>query len=91
MAMSIVSFKDISEYWQREMFCGHEDFKNTMSRDDFTRIRSQLLFRPPESVEHEVRSNDPLWFSQNILTIFQKNCAQISVPVGTAALDENTA
>ena len=42
MAMSIVSFNDIAEYWQREMFCGHEDFKNTMSRDDLMRIRSKI-------------------------------------------------
>lgn len=43
-----------------------------------------VVFRPPEPVGHDVRSNDPLWFSRKMLTIFQKNC-------GTAALDENTA
>ena len=91
MAMSIVSLNGITEYWQRDTFSGHEDFKNTMSRDVFMRIRSKLVFRHCESVGHDERSNDPLWFCRKMMTIFQKNCAQIAVPVGTVALDENTA
>lgn len=91
MAMSIDSYNDISDYWKTNMFSGHNDFKAAMSRDDFNRIRSNIVLHPEETIIHDVRSSDPLWHSRKMIQIFQKNCSQIAVPVGTSALDENTA
>ena len=38
MEISIVQMNDMSYYWKKEMFTGHEDFKRTVSRDDFMNI-----------------------------------------------------
>lgn len=88
MAMSIVQFNDISYYWKTEMFTGHEDFKRTMSRDDFMNIRANIELRDPESYNHDEASADPLWHSRKLLEHFQKNISQLAVPTGTSALDE---
>jgi Transposase IS4 len=79
MAMSILQINDISYYWRKVMFTGHEDFKKTMSRDNF---------QHPSSYSHAEASADPLWHSQKLLEHFQKNICQIAVPIGTSALDE---
>jgi Transposase IS4 len=63
MAMSILQINDISYYWRKDMFTGHEDFKKTMSRDDFQHIRSNLVLRNPSSYSHAEASADPLWHS----------------------------
>ena len=36
-------------------------------------------------------SDDRLWHCRKLMEIFVKNCSQLAVPVGTMALDENTA
>jgi hypothetical protein len=38
LAMSLLQFNDLAEYWKNNMFQGHKDFKKTMSRDDFMHI-----------------------------------------------------
>ena len=91
MAMSIIQMNDITEYWKKGMFVGHHDFVDTMSRDDFKTIRGCIIFRPDETTTHQMRSQDPLWHCRKLLDVFHKQCVQIAVPVGSSALDENTA
>lgn len=89
LAMSLLQFNDLDEYWKNNMFQGHKDFKKTMSRDDFMRIRSHLKLRPPEYL-YDSATNDPLWHSRSLMEYFMKQIASIAVPIGTSALDENT-
>ena len=89
--MSIVSYNDIHDYWQTEMFRGHQDFKETMSRDYFMRIRSNVVFLHEHSVIHDLVSKYPLWYCRKMLQIFQKNCVQFAVPLVTSSINENTA
>lgn len=91
MAMSIVSFNDTAEYWRSNMFTGHSDFINAMSRDDFCHIRSCVVLKNPEAYDHDEASADPLHHSRRLIEHFMKNAAKIAVPIGTSALDENTA
>ena len=91
MAMSIVSFNDTAEYWRSSMFTGHSDFINAMSRDDFCHIRSCVVLKNPEAYDHDEASADPLHHSRRLIEHFMKNAAKIAVPIGTSALDENTA
>ena len=70
------------------MFTGHEDFRKTMSRDDFMNICANKALRDLESYNHDEASADPLWHSRKLLEHFQKNISQLAVPTGTSALDE---
>lgn len=88
MAMSILQLNDISSYWRTGMFLGHDDFKSTMSRDDFQNIRANIILREPGTYNHTEVSADPLWHSRKLLDHFQKNIASVAVPTGTTALDE---
>ena len=88
--MSLLRFNSITEYWQNGLFVGNDDFKRVMSRDDFTQICSKLGFRPNENVELPEKSKNPLWHSCQMITVLQKHCANLAVPLGTAAIDENT-
>src|SRR5687767_5168047 len=38
MAMSVLTFSQISKYWKNRMFCGHLDFQRVMSHDNFQKI-----------------------------------------------------
>ena len=71
------------------MFTGHKDFSRVMSRDAFETIRAYIKFRSNTDDEHDLASQDPL--CRSLLQHFQKHCAEIAVPYGTSALDENTA
>jgi Transposase IS4 len=35
IAMSILQMNNMTYYWKTEMFTGHDDFKKTMSHNDF--------------------------------------------------------
>ena len=59
-----------------------------MSRDNFTKIISNLKFYP--KYEHDVAVKDPLWHSRVMLNHFLKNSTEVAVPVGCPELDENT-
>ena len=91
LAMSITQFNAIEEYWQQGMFCGSSDFKNVMSRDDFMAICGSVNLRDPDSYNHDEASADPLCHTRKMMEHLEKNIATIAVPVGTSALDENTA
>ena len=91
IAMSFISLNDIKEYWSSQMFLGQADFKNVMSRNEFQVIRANVSLHVPSVYDHKIASEDPLWHSRNLLQHFAKNAAAIAVPLGSSALDENTA
>ena len=70
------------------MFSGHSDFKETMSRTDFQKIRANLVLRDPFNYSHSEASADPLWYSRKLMEHFQRNIAKVAVSIGTSALDE---
>lgn len=88
LATSLVSVNDLKDYWCKEMFSGQVDFKTTMGRDEFLEIRRNIVLCHPNSYDHVVASNDPIWHSRKMLEHIQKNCATIAVPLGSSALDE---
>jgi hypothetical protein len=91
VAMSLVSMSEIRDYWKTGRFQGQSDFRDTMSYKDFQAIRGALQFHPPDEYERVDHDNDPLWAIRRVMEHFQKNCADVAVPVGTSALDENSA
>ena len=88
LAMSIVKIGNVKSYWGKARFSGHTDFRDTMSRDDFQKIRGSIQFHPPLRESKEKENDDPLWHSCTLLNHFQLNCANIAVPFGSSALDE---
>ena len=60
MAISIVQMNGIQYYWKQEMFTGHVDFKETMSRNDFKIIRGNIELRDPDIYNHDEASADPM-------------------------------
>ena len=88
MAMPILQMNNAPHCWRKEMLAGHHDFKQTMSRNDFQQIRTNLALRDPSSYSHEEASSDPLRHSRKLLEHFQKNECQVAAPLGASALDE---
>ena len=88
LATSLIHMNDLKQYWSNKVFQGQQDYKDTMSRDDFLNIRSNLVFCHPDMYNHEQASRDPLWHSRKLLEHFQKNIAAVAVPCGSSALDE---
>ena len=88
LAMSIVKFNAIEDYWSQSLFTGHADFKRVMIRYDFTNIRSSLTFEPQYS--HAMTVMDPLWHSRKIMMNFLRNCAATVVSIGVLCFGENT-
>ena len=88
LAMSIVKFNQITDYWCNSTFLGHQDFKSTMSRTRFMQIRSSLKLKA-NIMAGEVQSGlDPLYSARRFLNCIMKAFAAIAVPLGTVALDE---
>ena len=88
IATSLTQCDDIYDYWSSKKFLGSTDVSTIMSRNTFTKIRSNLGFYP--IYDDEIAAKDPLWNSRIILEHFLKVSTSIAVPVGPAALDENT-
>ena len=87
--MSIIQFNDIKSYWKEGIFVGQQDFKSTMSRNQFQQIRGSLCtYDPDKDYKEKKSSKDPLWHSRILMKHFQSNCVAVAVPLGTAALDE---
>lgn len=89
IAMSLVKFSRMKDYWSSKLFLGSSDFADTMSRDRFLTIRSAIVLRPPTAYQHEVVTSDPLWHCRPVLAHFQKNCTSVATPGKVSALDEN--
>ena len=70
------------------MICGKVDFKDTMGRDIFKNIRSNIVLYPPSSYDHHEASSDHIWHSRKLLEHFQKNIVKVAVPLGSSALVE---
>lgn len=93
LAMCLIKMISISDYWSTKLFAGQEDFKKTMSRNDFCSKRAALQFHPPvDNVNnHFIALTNPLWHSRSFLHEFDKNCSKVAVPAGCSALDKNSA
>lgn len=79
IAMSLVQFNDIDEYWKGGMFQGHSDFKKVMSRDDYTRIRSHVRLRPPR-YSHDAVPVGTSALDQNTLRTTARTRAKTYLP-----------
>jgi hypothetical protein len=90
LAMSVIRYNDIGQYWSTKVLEGHAAFRNTMSRNKFELIRSLLSFYDRESYDANLSSLDPLWHSRNILEHFLRNCVDVATPTGPSALDEHS-
>jgi hypothetical protein len=90
IAMSLVQIGNIKQYWETKHFSGHGDFCDTMSRDEFQEICAAIQFHPPDIYDEDTKERDPLYHSRCIFDHFQKQCALVTVPCGTSALDENS-
>ncbi len=91
VAMSIVPLNCIKDYWNSSMFLQQQDFGKVMSREAFENIRSNILLHDLDLFNHEQVSHDPLYHSRNLLNHFLQSAAKAAVPIGTSALDENSA
>ena len=90
IAMSVVKFNQIQDYWSNDRFLGHPDFQDTMGRQRFTDIRRFLIFRNPRINRYNEPSEDPLWHSRSILNHFMRTSAKYCVPSRASALDESS-
>lgn len=63
IAMSIVQIGSIKQYWETSHFSGQSDFRDTMSRTDFEKIRAAIQFHPPDAYNEDIVDQDPLWHS----------------------------
>ena len=88
LAMLLVQLNKIKDYWSEKKFLGFQYFKEVMSRNNFTKIGSNLKFYP--KYEHDVAVKDTHWHSRVMLNRFLENSIKIAVPVGCSVLDENT-
>jgi hypothetical protein len=70
IAMSIPQMNDMRYYWKLDIVTCHNDFKTTMSRDDFAMIRAHVALRDTSQFTDEQAVQDPLWHCQNGLNIF---------------------
>jgi hypothetical protein len=91
VAMSIVPLNCIKDYWNSSMFLQQQDFGKVMSREVFEVIHANIVLHDPELFNHEQASHDPLYHSRNLLNHFIQSAAKVAVPIGTSALDENSA
>ena len=72
MAMSLCQLNGIYHYWRKDMFLGCHDFQQTMSRNEFTRIRSAVLLRDPDQYDHTVPVLIPCGILGKCLIIFRR-------------------
>jgi hypothetical protein len=73
------------------MFLQQQDLRKVMSREAFENIRANIVLHDPDLFNHEQASRDPLYHSRNLLNHFLQSAAKVAVPIGTSALDENSA
>jgi hypothetical protein len=90
LGMSLLCFNDIKKYWAEGNFVGHETFHHTMSRIRFQEIRSSICFLSPKAYDAATAHDDPLWSCRSLLDHFIWRSADVAVPIGISALDENS-
>src|SRR5688572_13724105 len=73
----------------RGMFTGSEKFQKTMPNKLIKQIHGNILFLPNEDIDLTIWHTDPLWHSWHLLDVFQHQCLQVTVPVGTCTFDKN--
>jgi hypothetical protein len=89
MGMSIVQYNTIDKYWETDFLQGHHNFSDTMSRIDFTTIRSH--FTPHENYDANRAEIDPLHGCRSFMTQFRTKSAELAGPDGQIAFDEASA
>ena len=91
IGMSLVGYNQIKDFWAEGLFLGHDDFKNAMSRNRFSEIRSHIKIHPPfmDKQDPNINKNDPLWHSRFLLNHILQNFASTAVPLGASAIDES--
>ncbi len=90
LGMLLLWFNDIKKYWAEGSFVGHETFHDTMSRNCFQEIRSSICFLSPKTYDAATAHDDPLWTCHSLLDHFIWRSADVVVPLGISALDENS-
>ena len=70
------------------MLAGHDDIKQTRSRNDFPQIRANLALRDPSANLRDEAPSDTLRHSRKLLKSFQQSICHIAAPLGASALDE---
>jgi hypothetical protein len=91
IAMSFVKLNQVKDYWMDKMFKQQKDFQSVMPRTLFQEICSSLMLHDPSMYDHNIACADTLHHSRNLLGHFLWNSAEVALPVGTSALDENSA
>jgi hypothetical protein len=91
IAMSFVKLNQVKYDWTEKMFVQQKDSQSLMPRTLFQEIRGSLMLHNPSMYDHNIACADPLHHSRNLLGHFLRNSAKVAVPVGTRALDENSA
>lgn len=93
LMMSLIQCNDIDQYWCQKRFYRNNDIQNVMSRDRFQMIRANLRTGScsPDTPSEPRAKLDPLYFARDLLQHFQKNSADVAVPDGASAFDENSA
>jgi len=91
IAMSFVKLNQVKDYWMDKMFEQQKDFQSIMPRTLFQEICSSLMLHDPSMYDHNIACADTLHHSRNLLGHFLWNSAEVALPVGTSALDENSA
>ncbi len=87
LAMAISHFDRIEYYWSNKRFLGNKDFVNTMGRNRFTQICSNLRLCP-ENIPPSTPIYDSLWEVRPVLQNFIQNCTITAIPCGAVVLDE---
>jgi hypothetical protein len=87
--MSIVPLNCIKDYWNSSMFLQQQEFGTVMSHEEFEVIHANIALHDPELFNHEQAY--PLYHIHILLNHFLQSAAKVAVPIGTSALDENSA
>ena len=90
IALSISGIRVMRDAWSNKMFVRNNDIKSVMSRDRFMEIRSHIQISVSRDSSDNRNFNDPLVKTRGLMGHFLKNSADIAVPTGSMALDENT-
>ncbi len=94
LGTSLLHMNDFKNYWQSGLFSSTSSsfYPAVMRYTRFSVIRGIIRFTPPDTSEDadKIHAN-PLWHSEPLLKHFYLQCANVAVPLGPGALDENGA
>lgn len=88
IAMSIMKFNGLKDYWSSKIFMRSLDFKKAMSSNIFQNLRSSIKLY--SEYDQELASVDHLEHSRNSAQAFALNAVYVAVRTGESTLNENT-